>query len=134
MTTLVSLLFNAMIPIDCKITNNFSLHLFVYFFGKNYNIGELTSATSKERMTKNIILEGATFIKKSSCASKLCIFVCFPRCTALYIVKGKHEKYLFLPLYGNTEIHCDSTHACPPGSISHSEKAKGRLCFVFRVV
>ena len=28
--------FIAMIPIDCKITN-FSLHLFVYFFGNNYN-------------------------------------------------------------------------------------------------
>jgi len=42
-----------MIPIDCEITN-FSLHLFVYFFGKNNNIGELTSATSKERMILNI--------------------------------------------------------------------------------
>jgi len=31
MTDLVSLLFIAMIPIDCKITN-FSLHLFVNFF------------------------------------------------------------------------------------------------------
>jgi len=30
MTALVSLLFIAMIPIDCKITN-LSLHLFVYF-------------------------------------------------------------------------------------------------------
>ena len=60
MTALVSLLFNAMVPIvdDCKITN-FSLHLFIYFFGSNYNIGELTSATSKERMTTNIFA-GAT--------------------------------------------------------------------------
>ena len=31
MTDLVSLLFIAMIPINCIITN-FSLHLFVYFF------------------------------------------------------------------------------------------------------
>ena len=45
---LVSLFFIAMIPIDCKITI-FSLHLFVYFFCKNYNIGKLTSATSKEK-------------------------------------------------------------------------------------
>ena len=37
MTALVSLLFIAMIPTDCKITN-FSLHLFVYFFCNNYNI------------------------------------------------------------------------------------------------
>jgi len=53
MTALVSLLFIAMIPIDCKITN-FSLHLIVYFFDSNYNIGELTSATSKERTTTKI--------------------------------------------------------------------------------
>jgi len=47
MTDLVSLLFIAMIPIDCKITN-FSLHLFVYFFFVTIIIfGELTSATSK---------------------------------------------------------------------------------------
>ena len=39
---------------------NFSLYLFVSFFGNNYNIGELTSATSKERMTINIIFVGAT--------------------------------------------------------------------------
>jgi len=63
MTDLVSLLFVAMIPIDCKITN-FSLHLFIYFFCNNYNIGELTSDTLKERMTTkittNIIFAGAT--------------------------------------------------------------------------
>ena len=59
MTPIVSLLFIAMIPIDCKIIN-FSLHLFVYFFSNNYNIGELTNATSKERMTKNIIFTGVT--------------------------------------------------------------------------
>jgi len=58
MTDLVSLLFIVMIPIDFKITN-FSLHLFVYFFGNNYNIGEFISTTSKERMTKNIIFTGA---------------------------------------------------------------------------
>ena len=53
MTAPASLFFIAMIPIDCKITN-FSLHLF-------YNIGELTSANSKERMTTNIfIFKGAT--------------------------------------------------------------------------
>jgi len=48
-----------MIPIHCKITN-FYLRLFVYFFCNNYNIGELTSATLKESMTKNIIFVGAT--------------------------------------------------------------------------
>ena len=58
MTALVSF-FITMIPIDCKITN-FCLYLFVYFFDNNYNIGELTSATSKERMTTNIIFVGAT--------------------------------------------------------------------------
>ena len=48
MTALVSLLFIAMIPIDCKITN-FCLHLYITIFGNNYNIGELTSATSKKK-------------------------------------------------------------------------------------
>ena len=36
MTTLFSLIFIAMIPFDCKITN-FSLHLFVYVFGQVSN-------------------------------------------------------------------------------------------------
>ena len=47
MTALVSLLFIAMIPIDCKITN-FSLNLFVYFFNDDFNIGKLTSALQKK--------------------------------------------------------------------------------------
>ena len=59
MTALVSLLFIAMIPIDCKVTN-FSLHLFVYFFSTIIIFGKLISATSKERMTANIIFLGAT--------------------------------------------------------------------------
>jgi len=59
MTTLVSLLFITMIPIDCKITK-FSLNLFVCFFGSNYNIGELKSATSKVRKTVNIIFADST--------------------------------------------------------------------------
>ena len=50
--------FIAKLSIDCKILN-FSLHLFVYFFGNNYSIGELTRATSKERITTNIIFTGA---------------------------------------------------------------------------
>ena len=51
-----------MVPIDCKIAklHFFSFYLFVYFFGDNYNIGELTSVTSKEIMTMNIIFVGAT--------------------------------------------------------------------------
>ena len=59
MTALVSLLFIAMIPIDCKITN-FSLLLFVYFFNNDFNISELTGATWKKRMTMNIIIADAT--------------------------------------------------------------------------
>ena len=59
MTALVTLFFIAVIPIDCKITN-FSLHLFVYFFLVTIIIfGELTSATSEERITMNIIFAGA---------------------------------------------------------------------------
>ena len=44
--------FSTFYPIDCKIT----------FFGNKYNIGELTSATSRERMTTNIIFMGTTSI------------------------------------------------------------------------
>ena len=44
-----------MIPIDFKITN-FSLHLFVYFFVTIIILGELTSATSNERMTTDIFV------------------------------------------------------------------------------
>ena len=62
MTDFVSLLFIAMIPIDFKITK-FSLYLFAYFFVTIIIFGELirvTSATSNERMTTDIILVGAT--------------------------------------------------------------------------
>ena len=62
MPDLVSLLYIAMIPINFKITN-FSLHLFVYFFVTIIIFGELasvTSTTSNERMTTNIIFVGAT--------------------------------------------------------------------------
>ena len=50
-----------MIPIDFKITK-FSLHLFVYFFviiifGE---LASITSATSNERMTTDIIFADAT--------------------------------------------------------------------------
>ena len=58
MTDLVSLIFIAMIPIDCKITFFSYICLFT-FFGNNCNIGELKSATSRERMTTNIIFVGA---------------------------------------------------------------------------
>ena len=50
--------FSTMIHTDCKITDFFFTH-FCLLFGNNYNIGELTSATSKERMTTNIIFTGA---------------------------------------------------------------------------
>jgi len=50
----------------CQIQSQ--LQIFPYnclftFFGNNYNIGELKSATSKERMTTIIICMGATPIK-----------------------------------------------------------------------
>jgi len=58
MTDLVSLLFVAMIPIDCKITNFPYTCFFTFFVTIIANIGELLSATSKERM--NSIFAGAT--------------------------------------------------------------------------
>ena len=46
----------------------------------------------------------------------------------------EHEKYLFLPLYGNME----NSHmkVCTPTitMMSHSVKEKGRLCFVLSAV
>jgi len=59
MSALAPPLFITMIPIDCKVTI-FFLYLLVYFFGNNHNVGELKSATSKERMITNIIFMGAT--------------------------------------------------------------------------
>ena len=61
MTTLVSLLFIAMIPIDVK------LQIFPYtclftFLVTIIIFSELTSTTSKERMTMNIIFMGSTFV------------------------------------------------------------------------
>jgi len=48
--------FITMIPIDCKITN----FPYTWLFTSNYNIDKLTSTTSKESMTTNIIFTGAT--------------------------------------------------------------------------
>ena len=61
MTDLASLHFIGMIPIDCK-NYKFFLTLVYLLFCNNYKIGELTSATSKERMNTNIIFVGATSI------------------------------------------------------------------------
>ena len=51
--------FIAMIPIDCKITN-FPYTCLFTFFVTIIIFGELTSATSKERTTTNIIFVGAS--------------------------------------------------------------------------
>ena len=56
MTDLVSLLFVAMIPTDCKISITLVCSLFLVTI---IIFGELTSATSNERMTTNIIFVGA---------------------------------------------------------------------------
>jgi len=124
MTALVSLLFIAMIPIDCKIAK-FSLHLFVYFFGNNLKIGELTSVTSKERMTTNIILADATqnFIVLHMPITRMLILL------PSAMDRIEHEKYLFLSQYENTE---DSLMTAGPLQLmSHSEKLKGQLLFIF---
>ena len=60
MTDLVSLLFIAMIPIDCKITNFFLTLVCLLFLVTIIIFDELTSATSKERMTTNIIFAGTS--------------------------------------------------------------------------
>ena len=49
------------------------------------------------------------------------------------IDKGEHEKVsLVATIWKYGKFTRNSVH--PPGLISHSEKAKGRFCFVFRVV
>jgi len=55
MTALVSLLFITVISIDCKITN-FPYTCLFTFFGNSYNIGELTSATSKKKKQGDVVL------------------------------------------------------------------------------
>ena len=101
--------FSTMIPIDCKITI-FFLYLFV---GNSYNIGELTRATSKERMTMNIILRVPhPLINESLYTSKLCILVYLSQLHSI-IDREKYEKYLFkfFPLHGNTEDSLMTVHA-----------------------
>jgi len=48
------------------------------------------------------------------------------------IDREEQQKYPFLLLCGNTGYSLVTVHAL--GSIDHSEKVKGQLCFVFRVV
>jgi len=60
MTALVSLLFIAMIPIYCKITNFFPYTCLFTFLATIIIFGELTSTTSNERITMNIIFAGGT--------------------------------------------------------------------------
>ena len=45
------------------------------------------------------------------------------------IDRKEHEKYLFLPLYGNTEGSRMTVHSLQ--LMGHSKKAKGQLHFVF---
>ena len=59
MADLVSLFFIAMIPIDFKI-QIFPYSCLFTFFVTITIFGELTSATSNERMTTDIIFTGAT--------------------------------------------------------------------------
>ena len=60
----------------------FPSYLFVYFFGTNYNIGELTSV-------------GATLINQPAC--KLHTHQCSPRYTALQREKSMRTGHYALP-------------------------------------
>ena len=87
MTTLVSLLFITMIPIDCKIFPY--ICLFVNFLVTIIIlVSSHGSAASKEGMTANIIFMGAVKIAKNLYASKLCICLCSPHYTALQTEKS----------------------------------------------
>ena len=97
---LVSLLFITMIPIDCEIAN-FSLCMFVYFLCNNYNIGELTSITSKKEWLRVLFSRVPhPLIMKSSFASKLHICLCLPCYTALQT--DNSMKSISSCHYGNT--------------------------------
>ena len=63
MIDLVSLLFIAMIPTDCKF---FLTLVCLHYFAAIVIFGELTSTTSKERMTTSTIFTRATPIKVSA--------------------------------------------------------------------
>ena len=121
-TILVSLLFIAMIPVDCKIT----LHLFVYFFCNNYNMYELTSTTSRDRITTNIIFVGATPINQQKGHIRVS-FLCWLALLHSVIDREEHEKYFFLEIW---KIHLlQHTH-----SQDQLITVKGQFHFVFRVV
>ena len=97
-----------MIPIDCKITN--FCYTCLYTSGNNYNIGELISATSKERMTTLFSRVLHTLINgKFICqwASYLCML------TLLHsVIEGEeHEKSLLASIWKHRRFMHDS--ACP---------------------
>jgi len=108
MTALVSPLFITMIPMIVK--SFFSLYNCLFaFFGHNYNIGESTSAsaTSKERMTTNIIFAGATPLMPHPLInmplSSVFVYVLYTRPIAQhYRQRKKSMKSISSCHYGNT--------------------------------
>ena len=102
MTALVTQLFITMIPIDCKFVKK-NPYTFLYFFGNNHNIGELTSTTLKEQLTKNIIFTGTM---KNLYAYELRIHACSPHYAVL-----KTEKSVKVSLFAAIWKYRRLTHS-----------------------
>ena len=86
MTDLVLLLFIAMIPIECKITN-FSLHLFDYFFVAIIIFDEFISTTSSERMTTNTLFSWVPHLLINE--KFICQYSRFENCMLRYCTRQK---------------------------------------------
>ena len=117
-------LFTFLVTIITRVRNIYkgALHI---LWTLDYNIGEFTSATSKERMTTKYYFCGCHthWLMKSSYASKLCICICSP-VAQRYRQRRAWKVSLLATRWKYRKFTCDSAL---PGSISHSEKAKGQL-------
>jgi len=132
MTDLVSLLI-AMIPIDCK-TTTFPHTCLLIYFGNNYNIWwthkryfKYTPLWKKE--WPRILFSRVAYQKVYMPASFLFAYAC--PIAQNYKQRRARKVSLLATIWPIRKIHLwQHVH---PGSISHSEKAKWQLRFVFRV-
>ena len=138
MTAIVSLLFIAKIPIDwrLKMIDQLIVKLqnFPYCLFFLVTIIILVNSQAPLQKKEWLPILFSWVLHPLINEKFICQWALYLRMLALLhsaIDKREYEKYLFLPLFGNTENHLwQCTH---PGLICRSEKAKGQLCFIFRV-